>query len=85
MFFPLVISEHKKGMGAFEPTTVNQARIYSIAGTKMYAALGLHGIPIYVAVTEGPVVAVTLTHGEKWEGYPSTGSDVKVRDIGRKF
>lgn len=70
LFLPVVVCKHKKAIGKFNATGVNQGRMYAIASTKFYAALGVYGVPTYVIITEGPMAVITVTYGEKWDDHP---------------
>lgn len=62
-----MISENKKALDKFVGTGTNQGRLYAIAGVRFYASLGVYGVPVYILITEGPVVAITVALGEEWD------------------
>ncbi|KAF8075852.1 hypothetical protein FPV67DRAFT_1469505 [Lyophyllum atratum] len=68
LFLPLITTANKKAQGT--ATGVDQGRMYAIASTKFYAALGISGMPVYTIITEGPIAVITVTYGEEWLDHP---------------
>ncbi|KAF8075828.1 hypothetical protein FPV67DRAFT_1664153 [Lyophyllum atratum] len=84
LFLPLITTENKKAQATFQTTSVNQGRMYAIACTKFYAALGIYGMPVYTIITEGPIAVITVTYGEEWEDHPFDRKKYDVSNVGKE-
>ncbi|KAF8075836.1 hypothetical protein FPV67DRAFT_1469446 [Lyophyllum atratum] len=84
LFLPLITTANKRAQGNFQTTSVNQGRMYAIACTKFYAALGSYGIPVFTIITEGPIAVITVTYGEIWEEHPFDRKKYDGSNIGKE-
>ncbi|KZT20933.1 hypothetical protein NEOLEDRAFT_1140103 [Neolentinus lepideus HHB14362 ss-1] len=61
LYVPLLLVEYKKADGT-PGGGVNQARMYTVAGSKFLAHLGIYDFPTFGLVTDGALGAVTCTY-----------------------
>ncbi|KZT20948.1 hypothetical protein NEOLEDRAFT_1244908 [Neolentinus lepideus HHB14362 ss-1] len=75
LYAPVLLTEYKKASEADAHVGINQARLYTVAGSKFLAHLGVYDFPVFGLVTDGARGAVSCTYTsppEKKEGARST-------------